>query len=424
MITPDRHTAPPIGLPEEIKISPAETQQLSNGTPLYLINAGTQDVVKVELIFAAGNIASSQTLLAAAANDLLDEGTSRYNSAELAEALDYYGAYLQTENGADWASASLFSLNKFVGDTLPYLIDLLTDPIYPEKEIITYKTQGKQRLAVGLNKVDFLVRRHFMQALYGDQHPYGRISNPEDYDALSTTALRSYYDQHYRKGLKAIIISGRPDNATISAIKKSIEAAGFSNSELPEFNLTLPTPRKQLVEKKDAIQSAIRIGRRLFNRKHADYFTFTVMNTILGGYFGSRLMSNIREDKGYTYGIGSGLVSHHDDGYFFISTEVGADVREAAIKEIYFELHRLREEDVPLDELNLVKNYLVGSFQRSIDGPFAQADRHKILCLNNLDTGYYENYLRTIKNVTPNDIRACAEKYLQEDQLTEIVAGK
>ena len=93
-----------------------------------------------------------------------------------------------------------------------------------------------------------------MQALYGDQHPYGRISNPEDYDALSTTALRSYYDQHYRKGLKAIIISGRPDNATISAIKKSIEAAGFSNSELPEFNLTLPTPRKQLVEKKDAIQ--------------------------------------------------------------------------------------------------------------------------------------------------------------------------
>jgi zinc protease len=165
MNTPDRLIAPPIGLPEEIKISPAEIKQLSNGTPLYLIKAGTQDVVKVELIFSAGNISSSQSLLAAASSDLLDEGTSKYNSAELAEALDYYGAYLQTENGADWASVSLFSLNKFVGDTLPYLIDLLTDPVYPEKEISTYRTQGKQRLAVGLNKVDFLVRRHFMQAI-------------------------------------------------------------------------------------------------------------------------------------------------------------------------------------------------------------------------------------------------------------------
>ena len=420
----NRTQQPPVIIPEHIAIQEANISEISGGIPVYVIEAGTQSVVKIELVFAAGKITSSHPLLAAAANDLLDEGTAKYNSAELAEALDFYGAYLQTENGADWSSVSLFSLNKFVDDTLPFLIELINAPVYPEKEIQTYRKQGKQRLAVNLNKVDFIARRSFIHELYGDQHPYGILSNADHYDSINSEVLKAFHEQHYKNGLKAIIISGLPGKSTIQSILTSIEAAGFNKGNLPSINAELPGTSKKIIPKADALQSSIRIGRRLFNRKHKDYFTFSVLNAVLGGYFGSRLMSNIREDKGFTYGIGSGLISQDTDGYFFISTEVGADVREAAVKEIYHEITRLREEEIPTEELKLVKNYLIGSFQRSIDSPFSLADRHKMLCLNNLNSNHLSDYLKRINTVQPADLLKCANQYLQAADLTEIIVGR
>lgn len=423
-MTLPRTQAPAIHLPEKIRLTPAEKEYAGDNIPLLVIRAGSQQVVKIEFVFGSGNIVADRPLLAAAANDLLDEGTSRHTSAEIAELLDYYGAYFSTENGPDWSTVTLFSLNKFVEQTLPHFAEALTDPIYPQKEIDTYALQGKQRLAVGLNKVDFLARRNFFNALYGNSHPLGRMVVAEDYDSLNPGLLKDYHRQHYLNGLKAVIISGQPDDQTIRSIKEFIARTDFrkANSTPPLSSAT--RPEKKLIEKSDAIQSAIRIGRLMFNRNHPDYFRFTVLNTVLGGYFGSRLMSNIREDKGYTYGIGSGIVSHENDGYFFISTEVGAAVREAAVKEIYSETGRLREELIPEEELMLVKNYMIGAFQRSIDGPFAQADRHKIITLHQLTPDYYDQYLETIRTVTSADLLTLANKYLEEQSLFEIVAGK
>ncbi len=420
----NRTHSPETRLPDQLKLNVAERLTLPNGIPLIVIRAGSQDVVKIEFVFAAGTTSSQQPLLASAANDLLDEGTSKHSAAELAELLDYYGAYFQTDSGPDFASVTLYSLNKFTKETLPYFAEALTDPAYPEKEIQTFRIQGKQRLAVGMNKVDFLARRNFMQALYGSTHPLGKMTTPEHYDALSTEGFRAFHKDRYLHGLRAVIVSGRPDDATIQTIKEFTGTTGFSFSAAGINDNTPPAPVKTLVEKKDAIQSAIRIGRRMFNRSHPDFFPFTVLNTVLGGYFGSRLMSNIREDKGYTYGIGSGLVSHLHDGYFFISTEVGSEVREAAVKEIYAELQRLREERIPDHELTLVRNYMIGGFQRSIDGPFAQADRHKVICVHELSDDYYLRYLDTIRNITPAQLQSLAQKYLQEEELLEVVAGK
>lgn len=421
---PDRLHAPGIAAPEDFHFPDAEKHITQQGIPVFVIHSGTQEVVKIEFVFSAGNLASEIPLLASAANELLDEGTAQYSSAELAEALDYYGAYFQTESTPDYAGITLYSLNKFVDQTLPYVADLLLHPAYPAKEIETYSIQGKQRLAVQLNKVDVLARRAFFSTLFGEQHPYGRVLQPEHYDSITTENMKEFHSKRYKGGLKAVFVSGLPGEQTIKSILRFINEAGFQTCDLPDFNSSFPEPQKVFVPKPDAMQSAIRIGRRLFRRNHPDYFTFSVLNTILGGYFGSRLMSNIREDKGYTYGIGSGVVSQHLEGYFFIATEVGAEVREAAVKEIYYELSRLREETVPEEELMLVKNYMTGAIQRSLDGPFALAEKHKMIFLNKLDISYLNRQLTAIQTVTSAQIQYCAEKYFQEGDFTEVISGK
>jgi zinc protease len=420
----DRIHPPQISIPSSVEIQEPQKLTLKNGTPVYNIYAGTQDVVKIELIFASGNIAADSSLIATATNDLMEEGSLKRSSSEIAEALDFYGSYLHAENGADWSSMSLFSLNKFVGDTLPYFEEIITQPAYPEKEIQTYRQQGKQRLSVNLTKVDYLARIHFNQALFGQEHPYGRITKPEEYDILDSATLKAYHEKKYKNGLRAVVISGLVNENLLQKIMNALDSMELKNSNLPSIKLSEYVPAKKFIEKSDAIQSAIRIGRRMFTRHHPDFIAFSVLNTILGGYFGSRLMANIREDKGYTYGIGSGLVSHDQDGYFFITTEVGADVKDAAVKEIYYEINRLRTEDINNEELTLVKNYLTGAFQRSIDGPFALAEKHKMLTLNNLEINYLNEYLGKIKAISAEQLKSVANQYLQDADLSEIVVGK
>ena len=201
-----------------------------------------------------------------------------------------------------------------------------------------------------------------------------------------------------------------------------------SSSDSFAANLSVIEPNEingsELILKKDAVQSAIRIGKVLFNKKHPDFQSLQILNTLFGGYFGSRLMSNIREDKGYTYGIGSGIVSLQNSGYFFISTEVGVDVCKDALNEIYFEMNRLREELVSENELQLVKNYLLGTFLRSVDGPFAMAEKFKGIMEYNLDYDYFDNYIATIRSISASKLRNLANTYLDKNSMIELVVGK
>jgi predicted Zn-dependent peptidase len=160
------------------------------------------------------------------------------------------------------------------------------------------------------------------------------------------------------------------------------------------------------------------------NKLHPDHHKLQVFNTILGGYFGSRLMTNIREDKGYTYGIGSGIISLQNSGYFFISTEVGADVTKDALAEIYKEIELLRTEEVSLEELDLVKNYMLGHFLKSCDGAFNMASLFESVDSFGLDYSFYDEYINTIKTITPKTIKELGVKYFKKSDLKEVVVGK
>lgn len=420
----NRNTAPQLAEPGGIIIPQANTGTLSNGTPVITINSGTQDVVKIDLIFEAGSYYSSHPIIASGCGRLIEEGSGIYSSSEIAEMLDQYGAYFSTETGNEFSTISFYTTGKFIHQTLPVLKTILTEPTFAESEIETYKMQGKQRLAINLNKVDFLARRNFLNVLYGDNHPIGKLGTAEDFDRLNKLSLLDFFNQNYRNKLRAIFIAGKMSDVQENEIKGLIEGLNFNHSNsFSDTKSTILNPKSIYIQKKDSVQAAIRIGKKMFTRKHEDYFDFTILNTILGGYFGSRLMSNIREDKGFTYGIGSGLATDINDGYFFISTEVGASVVNDALKEIYFEVERLQNDLVPEEELSLVKNYLFGSFQRSIDGVFAISDRYKTLHLNGLKTEHYLNYIARLKSITAEDILFCAKKHLEKSSLSEVVVG-
>jgi len=426
----NRKTPPDFKTVERINLIEAVETPLNNGIPLYLIDAGTQDLVKIELIFPAGSWHQPSPLLASTANAMLNEGTSRYSSEEIAEKIDYYGAFLEIECGKDFAYVSLYTLNKHLKNTLPVLEEIVKNSIFPKGEFKTYLQNRKQRFIVNLEKVGIVASKKFNEMLFGNDHPYGHNVTLNDFDRLKRKDVVGFYDRFYKLDACKIIAAGKIPDDLIGLLNKHF-GSGKGLKVMAETSVTSPSPPagggsrgEVFIPKKDALQSAIRIGKKLFTKKHPDYMSMQVLNTVLGGYFGSRLMANIREDKGYTYGIYSALVSLQSEGCFFISTETGVDVCNQAIDEIYRELKRLREELIPDDELQLVKNYLLGALLRSIDGPFALADKFKGIMEYGLDYSYYSKLVDTIKEITSVKLNDLANKYLRQEDMYQVVVGK
>ncbi len=422
----NRIEEPALKLANKIELVNPEKIKLANGIDAYIISAGDQEIIKLELVFKAGEWASDQTILATAVNELMDEGTGKRTAFEISQAFDYYGAYLQTECSLDGASVKLYTLTRFAKETFQLLLEVLTEAVFPENEIATYREQNIQQLKVSRQKVDYLARKEFNKLLFSENHPYGRVVGEQNYVDLKSDSLKSKYTEWYSPSNCFILLSGKVKKETIKDLQDVFGKWAYSNNKVEAISHSTGiglSPVKKLIQKDGAVQSAIRIGKVLFNKTHPDFVPLTVLTTILGGYFGSRLMSNIREDKGYTYGIGSSLISLEHGGYLVISTQVGNNVRDAALKEIYFEINRLINEPVKEEELSLVKSYLTGSFQRSIDGPLSWADRVKSLLTYDLDVSFYENYLQQIQSSNPLQLQNLAAKYLQPDSLIEVVAG-
>jgi zinc protease len=422
----DRKTAPEFAQIENIKLSEPLTVILDNNIPLYVINQGTQELVRIEFIFFAGKWYEDKKVVATATNSMLTEGTLHHKATEIADKIDYYGAFVETESSGDTASLVLYCLSKHLENVLPMIKEVLAESVFPERELSIYAQNHKQKLIVNNEKVDYLARKHFNELLYGSHHPYGYYSDPEDYDRLTSADLIKFYDEYYKTEDCKIIAAGVVDDRITKMINRYF---GFRDWNKPlDFESKSYAPlssetKRHFIPKEKALQSAIRIGKRLFTKSHPDYIPMQVLNTTLGGYFGSRLMTNIREDKGYTYGIGSAAGSLLYEGYFLIATEVGVKVCNNALDEIYKEIERLKTEPVPDEELTLVKNYMLGSFLRSIDGPFEQAEKFKNVMLFGLDYSYYEKFVHTVKSITSNDLLELANRYFQRDSLYELVAG-
>ena len=421
----NRKSSPNVVEIKSIYIKEAQENILRNGIRLYTINASNEEVIKIDLVFDAGTTIQEYKSQANFTSKMLSEGTSKYSAAELAEKLDFYGAYFQTKNTTEEAIITLYCLNKHLTNCLPFIVEILTDSLFPENDLEILKKNAIQNLKVNEERNSYIVRRAFNEAIFGENTLYGSYSNISDIESIQKEQLVDFYKKHYQKGIKYILASGYVDNDTIKSIDTNFGSNTFKVYD--KLNYTYETKKTKVtdlyIDKINSVQSAIRIGRRLFNRNHPDFREMQLLNLILGGYFGSRLMKNIREEKGLTYGIYSAIEAYPFDACWYIDTEMNNELCETGIKEIYKELAKLRDELIGEKELKTAKNYLLGSFLRSIDGPFSLADRFKILKDFDLEYNYFYEFIEIIKNTTAERLKELANLYLKEEDLTSVIVG-
>lgn len=411
---------------EHISFPKTKLVKLDNGIPLHILNGGSQPVVKVDVMVNAGAAFASKKLMAPLTGLMLNEGTKTKKAHEIAEIFDFYGAYFQPNIEKDFAFCGLFSLTKHFGKTLPVFADAMQNSAMPEKEYEILLQRRKQNFLVDLEKTAFVARELFNESLFGKMHPYGIKTKLDDYTTTSRNELYSFYQQHYNAANYQLIASGHVDDGIIKELNACFgQMALGTKNELPQMKPSPISSNEPVIAiKDDAVQSSIRMGCLAINKYHKDYAGLKVLATIFGGYFGSRLMKNIREEKGYTYGIHAMLVSFYNAGYIGIAADVKAEHTKDAIDEIKKEMQKLSDEPVSNEELALVQNYMMGEMLQMFDGPFATSDTFKGAIQYNMGFEYFEKMKETILSITPKKLQELAQEYFVADKLITVVAGK
>ena len=423
----DRTIQPEIQPLKNFHIQTPVSTTLPNGIPLTVINAGEQEVVRMDVLFSGGRWQQSQKLQALFTNRMLREGTTKYTAATIAEKLDYYGSWLELSSSSEYAYITVYSLNKYLAKTLEVVESMIKEPLFPQKELQTILDTNIQQYLVNTSKVDFLAHRSLLKSLYGEQHPCGKIVMEEDYHTITPEVLREFYERYYHSGNCSIFLSGKVTDDIISRVT-DIFGIPFGQYQLQMPKSSFPfaaIPEKRIfTEREDAMQSAVKMGCTTITREHPDYPKLRVLMTLFGGYFGSRLMSNIREDKGYTYGISAGVVFYPDSGLLIVSTETDNEYVELLIQEVYHEIDRLHLDPVSAEELRIVRNYMLGEMCRSYESPFSLSDAWIFIATSGLKDDYFARSLQAVNEITPAEIQDLAQRYLCKETLKEVIAGK
>ena len=409
----------------EFQLQNIQTTILPNGIPLYSINDGVQEVLQFEMVFKAGLWHETQKGAAQATAALFKSGTSSKSSFQINEAFEQYGVSVKAGAGNDWASITVSCLSKHLQRILPLLAELLQDTIFPQQELDIHIQNSLQRLSIQLRKGDFVANRLIDEALFGQEHPYGQYMQAEEISALQQQHLDHHLKSFYNAGNVKFFLAGKYAPDVLDAISRVL-GENHWNSSTPVLDANYPlkaaTEKKwRVVNDAHSVQGAIRIASDFPLKTHPDFSPMIVLNTLFGGYFGSRLMSNIREEKGYTYGIHSYLYNHLHAGAIMISTEAGKDVAEATVHEVYHEMQLLRDEVVSEDELMLVKNYLLGSILGDLDGSFQIIQRWKNLILNGFTEERFYKNIQIYKHITAEELQVLARKYYQPERFYELI---
>jgi zinc protease len=417
----DRTKQPLIYTTDNIQFPDYQKHTLKNGIELYAIPYGKQAVLKLEILLNAGSKFDQKNGASFFATRMLTEGTTSHSAKDIAELSDRFGASLEASSNLETANITLFCLSKHLGALLPLVYDIWQNSNFPIAELEQIKNITTQSLNLQLEKSAYLATKAFKKQIFGSEHPIAKAIEPADIDAIQNAEIIDFYRTYIKQTPAKLFLSGNITAADIELVSATFERI---NTKAPQKRQLLGAniaPSFNLIKKKDARQSSIRVGRRLFSRKHADFFKFLVANEILGGYFGSRLMKNIREDKGYTYGINASFVPVGDQSYWAIGSDVKLENTSDTLEEIKNEIKVLQTQAVPEEELLLVKNLMIGTMAAGLNTPFEVADRLRMLIYNDLPEDFFTNYPNNIRSVNADDILLMANTYMAD--LHEVVVG-
>lgn len=420
----NRAITPPTILPTHLELPPCELLTTTNGVKLYAMDAGQSAVVRLSIVFHCGSRHQTHPFTASATLNMLSEGTRNLSSSQIAEQLDFYGIFYDTSIDRDFSIVTVNCLSKFLPETLALLEECLLHPTFPASELEIYKTKRREQLRIEREKPSYLAREQFSRSLFGASHPYGYTASDEEYQSLTNAHLTDFYSRYFVAENCFAVASGKLPVAVVSQIATLLTKIPHSTTALPMVEIPVPISEPTAhIHRDDALQTSIRIGKLLFTKGHPDFNGMQVVATILGGYFGSRLVANLREERGYTYGIYAAMVALEKTGYIAIATDVTAESTEDSLIQIFAEIKRLQTELVPANELEIVKNMIAGEMMRILDGPFGVADVVIENIQSQMDPAYLNTFLQEVRNITPERIQALAVQYLNTESFTTVTVG-
>lgn len=422
-IPPQIGQLPPMPIPELYHTV------LSSGVSVHYRPTHAPDLVRLDIMTQAGAAFQTRKMVAHFSNLLLKEGCNGLSASQIAERFDYYGAYLYYSGGMEYMFITLCTPRKHFYETVSLLRDIYTQPSYPESETRLALEQRYQRWKIDKEKVQVVANTQMNELLFGANHPYGKQLSESDFEHFDSHLLHEFHDLYYRPSRTTLVLTGdiRPD--TLDSLESAF-GQGWnlhdSSSQLPLASYPPASPSSEKVvflPRKDCLQSALRFSLPLPGIGHPDFIGLKVLNTVLGGYFGSRLMTSLREEKGYTYGIQSSHTIYRDSSYIDISTQTATQYTDLLRSGVYSEMQKLCDCPLAPEEMRLVRNYLSGEYARILDGPFSLSDLFISAESVGMPMSQYEHELQVMKQISPSDLQALARKYLVKGNMYEVCVG-
>lgn len=423
----DRTLAPPVQPLARVALPPTTVQTLPSGARLHVLANDAQPVVRLQVLFRAGKWQEPQPGLAQLTARMLLEGTATRSARQIADEVAFYGASLDCEAGPDRATLTLYCLTRHLPHLLPLVLDVLTAPSFPAAELEQQKTRTVQNVRVERQKTSYLASERFAEILFGPAHPYGRPFDADAYAALTAEQARAFHRAAYPLAAAEVFLCG-----DVAAQQQAVAEAfgGPAVSSAPTLETAaIPTPPAAAnaalvrVPLAGSLQASLRLGRDWPTPQHPDTHHLQLLVKVLGGYFGSRLMRNIREDKGLTYGIYAQSLAREHGSTLVIGTDVNGESADVAVREINLELRRLQEELISDEELDTVKNYMLGKFANELSTVFEQADKYRTTVLLSLPPDYYTEFVEQVQNTDAETLQRLAQQYLTPEAMQVVIAG-
>lgn len=418
----DRSMGPVIRKINNLVIPKIDVYEYQNGTQVCEVNYGSQDILKIEIVHKAGRTAEIQRLASRATAKILTEGTRSKTSEQIADEIDFYGSSIKTAANMDFASTTFYGLLKHGVKAIPLLGEIYNEPAFPQSEIDKFIKQNIQKLRGELTRNEAITYRQITESIFGADHPYGYNSSEDLYHKIDRKSILDHYENCYGTDNRYIFISGKITDKVRDELYKYFGSDCRKTRKVVYPDVTVPEGFKRIeLKSHNEHQGAIKTGFRLFDKSHPNNASFFVLNTILGGYFGSRLMTRIRENLGYTYDIFSSVDQMLYDGCFYVSTESAPEYIDPVLGEIYHEMDVLKSIKVSNRELEMVKSYLSGNFLNMIDGPLHLSVFAKMMVLIGKEPSEFIEFADEILRLTPKILRETAQKYFDKNKMTEII---
>lgn len=418
LIAPDYTPITSLTLPE------IEHTNLDNSLAVLLAKNDAQAIFKMEMVFEAGSKYQVNPSMALVFSKLLLGGTKHRKSQDIYAELDQYGGFVEISQKTEQLYLTIYGLERYFDQYLNVLQDIIENSIFPEEEIEHHKKVAIQTHKLNLEKPSYLGREAFRNIVFGNQNPYGKVYDTEQIEALSQSELLSFYAEYIQNKSFTIFLTGHITEESFSSLNSCFGQKHRQEVQDTVIGFEDFPAQSRVIERKDKLQSTVILGRKVIGRSHEDFNKLRFTNSLFAGYFGSRLMKNIREEKGYTYGISGSVVPTAEVAYWMVATDVVKENTLNTLQEIDKEISLLQQHLVDSNEMETVRNYMMGSLAGSMSNIFEVMDWHKIIYLNRLNANYFDKYITEIQSVNSQDVLMMAQKYFDKQTLTEVVVGE